>query len=465
MARSPRKAKTVPSPPMIGESGLRQSGGFIMEEFSSELTGSKGAAKFRQMAWNDSTCGAMIFAITTLIKSCRYEFAAADDSPEAEDMKLFMEQVIDDMDGTFAAFIDEVCSMFTYGFAPFEIVLKNRGGLETKDRTQRSKFDDNRIGLRSLALRAQTTITRWTFDPDDGCVTGMWQQPLTGHEIEIPMDRIALFRTTAERNNPQGRSLLRTAWRSYYYKSKIEEIEAIGVERDLAGLPVARIPGNLMKSDATPADRASYARWSALVKNLKRDRQEGIVIPSDTDKNGKPMYDIALLSTAGSRQMRTTEIIDRYSRGMAMSMLADFIFLGQSAVGSFALSSDKTELFAVAVGAYTRDIVDTFNRVVTPLLWWANGFDPALMPALKASDIERASLTEIAALIDTMTKGGAAVFPNARLENRLMEMAGLPPLPEEGEDIDAPPVPIVGPNAVANQDAPADDTGADDTED
>ena len=63
------------------------------------------------------------------------------------------------------------------------------------------------------------------------------------------------------------------------------------------------------------------------------------------------------MSTGGRRQFDTNAIIERYDTRMAMTVLADFIFLGHQSVGSFALSSDKTELFSMAIGAYLDIII------------------------------------------------------------------------------------------------------------
>ena len=46
----------------------------------------------------------------------------------------------------------------------------------------------------------------------------------------------------------------------------------------------------------------------------------------------------------------TGPIIERHSRHIAMTAMADFILLGHEAVGSFALADSKTDLFGVALG-------------------------------------------------------------------------------------------------------------------
>ena len=143
------------------------------------------------------------------------------------------------------------------------------------------------------------------------------------------------------------------------------------------------------------------------------------------------MFELKLLSTAGSRTFDTSKIIDRYNRAIATSVLADFIFLGQQSVGSFALSSDKTALFATAVGAFTRVIEDTFNRHLLPRLWELNGFDPELMPQMRCGDLEKPNVGELATFIQHLVGAGAQMFPDRELENHLRAAAGLPLAPED----------------------------------
>lgn len=423
---------TVDPEAVYGSTGLKQYGGFVTEEFLPELKGIRGSRTYRAMADNDATVGAVLFAITTLLRQAKWDVQAVDDTPEALSAKEFVEQVIHDMQTPWSSVVNEACSMFTYGFAPMEVTYKLRLGPKSKDPKTKSAYDDGKIGIRSVSLRAQPTITQWEFDEEDGSVLGMYQQPYSGPQVFIPIEKLALFRTTDEKNNPEGRSILRTAYRSYYFKSKIEEIEAIGVERDMAGLPVAYIPASFFASDASPQDKRTLAVWQKLVTNIRQDKSGGIVLPSDRDpKSGQLRYELKLLSTAGSRTFDTTKIVDRYDRGIATSVLADFIFLGQQAVGSFALSSDKTALFATAVGAFAGAISDTANAQIIAPLWELNALPPEYMPKLVCGDLETQNLAELAAFITSLTGAGATLFPDRELENHLRGMAGLPLAPED----------------------------------
>lgn len=416
----------------IGQTGLRQYGGFLAEEFLPDLAGPRGSRVYREMSDNDDTVGAVIFAISSLITQCKWTVQAVDDTPEAEEAKEFVEQVMLDMAFPWQSVIAEACSMFVYGFAPMEMVWKRRAG-RTDDPLTSSAYDDGQIGVAHLGLRAQPTVARWQINDATGIIEGMWQQPWSAPQVFIPAHKLLLFRTTTARNNPEGRSILRTAYRSYFFKKKIEDIEAVGVERDLAGLPVAYIPARFFDRAADAGDKAVLASWQALVTSIRRDQKEGVVLPSDRDSSGNLLFELRLLSTAGSRSFDTTKIIDRYNRGIATSVLADFIFLGQQAVGSFALSSNKTALFATAMGSFTTAIADEVNLNLITKLWAYNARDPQFKPKLVCGDIEQQNLAELGEFLTAMTGAGAQMFPDRELENHLRGVAGLPLAPEEGE--------------------------------
>jgi hypothetical protein len=434
---APGKLKFDPT--SIGTPGLRQYGGYITEEFLKELRAERGVRVYREMADNDPIVGAMLFAITTLVRQCEWTVQAATDDEEGDAGKTFVEEVLDDLDTPWTEVIGEICSMFVYGYAPMEIVWKRRLGQKQTDPARRSSYEDGLIGIRQIALRSQQTIVRWEISPEDGSLQGVVQQPIERPQVLIPYEKMLLFRTTAERSNPEGRSILRNAYRPWFFKKRIEEIEGIGLERDLAGLPVARIPGEYFDQSADAQDKAILQAWQRMVTQVRRDQQEGILIPSDRDSSGNRLFEFELLSTGGSRQFDTSKVIDRYNRAIATSVLADFIFLGQQSVGSFALSSDKTALFATALGAFTKSIADTFNRHLLPRLWSLNGLDYATMPTLVPADLEKQNLVEVSTFIQTLAQSGATLFPDRELENHLRKLAGLPLAPEDGAEDFMPP--------------------------
>lgn len=260
----------------------------------------------------------------------------------------------------------------------------------------------------------------------------MVQQIPGGQEVKIPIVKSLLFRTLNNKNNPEGRSLLKTSYRPWYFKKRIEEIEGIGIERDLAGLPVLTAPEEMdIWNEDDPLMVKARSEADIIVRSIRRDEQEGVLLPFG--------WNLALLASAGKRNFDTTTVIGRYNNSMAMTMLADFIVLGHNnRYGSFALSSSKTHMFAVALGGFLQSIADVFNRYAIPRLLEVNGMNLEQPPILTFEDIELPDLDELGNYILRLSQSGFQLFPNVPVERKLLQAASLP---TEGVELGREPEP------------------------
>lgn len=414
----------------IGRIGQKRYGGTFYEEFLRELRGKKGIETYREMAENDDTIGAILFAVEMLIRQASWNVEPGGDTPKDKEAAEFVEQCMHDMQDTWTDTISEILSFLTYGWSFHEIVYKRRMG-KTRDQKTRSKYNDGLIGWRKLPIRAQETLYQWEYDDEDNLIAMTQLPPPNYGLITIPMDKAMLFRTKSRKGNPEGRSILRNAYRSWYFKRRIQEYEGIGIERDLAGLPVFTAPEDVAIWDEDDPDMVKLRTgMEAMVQKIRVDELAGIVKPHG--------FEFELLNSGGSKQFDTNAIIQRYDTGMAMTVLADFIFLGHQQVGSFALSSDKTELFSMAIGAYLDIICETFNSQGIPQLIDVNGshFDGITdYPKLAHGDIENADIQKLAAYIKDMTGVGILV-PDDGLEDYVREAAGLPERTSDTRTID-----------------------------
>lgn len=415
---------------VLGATGLKRSDGLINEEWLPQLKGTTAVNIFRQMRDNDPIIGAFMLSVESLIRQVRFYAQPANKSLEAHKEAEFLESCMGDMNHTFSDFLSEVMSMLIYGWSYFEIVYKIRKGPDQKDSKYRSMYSDGRIGFRKIATRSQDTLQRWEIDKTGG-IQGMWQvSPPTYSLTLIPIEKAILFRTQTNKNNPEGRSILRNAFRPWYFKKKLEEIEAIGIERDLSGLPILEVPPEIMSSGASAADKALRTNLENMVQQIKRDEREGMVIPSELDPDGKPTgYRFRLLSSGGRRAVDVDGAIKRYESRMAMSVMAEFLMLGMDKVGSFALASTKTHMFSVALGSIVDQVCQTFNRFAVNRLMTLNGVPVENWPKLAHGDIESPELKEISNYVVGLTDSGIIV-PDEKLELRMRELAGLP-LPED----------------------------------
>ena len=415
----------------IGVSGVRVQSGMVQDEFLRELQGSRGRKTFRQMSLNDSTVAAFLHGIENLVRAVDWRVEPADDTTQAQDAAEFADSLRGDMSHTWDDFLSEVLTFLIHGWAFHEVVLKRRSGPDTNDPKRRSRFNDGLIGVRKLAPRAQHTLDRWDIG-EDGGINGMYQwPPFGGQPVFIPIERALLFRTKTNHGSPEGQSILRGAYRSWYIKQNIEMTEAIGIERELAGMPVAYVPNEVLTDSSRSQERQAYER---IVRDLRYNEQAGLVLPSEPyrDGQGNPtnqrLVDVQLMSSAGNRSIDTTAVIKRYQQDIARSVLADFLMLGTER-GSFALSKSKTDLFLQSLEAYLGQIRDTLNRHLLPRIWRLNGFSFDTMPHYEFGEVARTDLDELGSYLRNiagLAGSGVPLFPDENLEAHLRDRAGLP---------------------------------------
>lgn len=403
-----------------GRIGQRKHDGSFFEEFLPELQGRKGAELFKQMAENDDIIGAILFAIEMLVRQARWDVEPSGGSKEEGEAAKFVKSCMHDMQTGWQDTISEILSFLVYGWSYHEIVYKRRMG-KHPDPKFSSGYDDGLIGWRKLPIRSQDTLLRWEYDTDDELV-GLSQTAAPDFKVRtIPIEKAIHFVTKSRKGNPEGRSILRNSYRSYYFKCRFQEIEGIGVERDLAGLPMLQPPEGTNIWDADDPMMANVlAVAENLVKNVRRDALEGIVLPYG--------WTFSLLKGEGKRQFEVGNIIERYDSRMAMTVLADFVLLGHQMHGSYALSSDKTELFAVAIGTYLDIICEAFNTQAIPRLMELNSAvfkDRNNRPRLVHGDIEKVNMAEMAAFLEKMSAIGL-VSPDEGLKRFVRRLADLP---------------------------------------
>src|SRR6056300_1482073 len=418
-----------------------QNGQIRADEFLPELRGKKAIRKYREMRDNDSTIGAVMYATEQVLRDVDIKVRPANDTPAAKREAEFVESIFDDMDHTLDDHISEALASLTFGFSWFEVVYKRRNGPNNRSDKARSKFNDGRIGVRKIASRAPWTISKFDVDQKTGDVLGIHQEGSGFNNTSyIPSRKSLYYRTTSINNDPAGRSILRNAYTSYEYLNNLQNIEAIAVERELAGIPVARIPAEYLSPDATAGQTGFVANLQQILRDVKFNEQGYIVLPSDTypDKDGSPtsnrLVDVELMASNGKRNIEIDPIVKRYQHDIARSVLSEFLMLGGGNTGSYALSKSKTDLFLRALESYIQAIVDVLNKQLVERLWELNGLNYDLMPTIVAGDVAPHDLREIAAFLRNLNGADINVSDHPEVIQDLMDIAEL------RYDADAKPV-------------------------
>lgn len=434
-----------------GISGLTRFGPIsrVYEEFLKELQGPAGMKSYREMMDNDPITGAILFAANHLCRKVSFKFKPANNSNEAQKVADFVGSCIfDDMESAWPDTISEILTMLTFGWSLMEFRFKRRLGMGSPDLALNdypytavngtgigspvpsfspSRFEDGKIGFRSWSLRSQETLFMWEFDEDSNA-THMQQMAPPDYRIRrVPLAKALLFRTQVSKNNPEGRSMLRNGWIPYYMKKNLQIFEGIGVERDLAGYPMIQIkepdlargmmPPDIW-NDKDPQMIAMLNALKTIVKAVRRDEQEGLVMPW--------WAEFKLVSTGSRRRSETNDIIGRYDQRIAMSMMADFIMLGHEAVGSKALAATKISLFTAALSSFLDTGGAIIDRRAVPLLLQFNGIPQELAPTLQHGDVESVNIQELGEFISKIAGTGFNPLAGMDAQIAAMEAAKLP---------------------------------------
>lgn len=413
----------------LGGQGLMQGAGFIAEDLMIELQGQRGVKKFTEMATTDATCSAILNLYDKLIRQASLRIEPASSAPYDQEAADFLESCLEDMEDTWTNFLSEMClTTFTYGNSPHEIVYKRRAGENALPYLD-SHYADGRIGWRALASRHPSTVQRWLFD-DNGRLMGLEQQcPPRYQVVKIPYDKMLLFRTSTLKGNPEGASIFRGCYLSYYMKRGIEQLEGVGLERDAAGIPLVKIPRQLME-DAENGDMAAKKILKAfkdIAINLRQDAQAGLVIPQEFDEAGRPLFDVSLLQSAGSKQFDSDKISMRHDRAILRACGADFLSLGDAGgTGSYSMHSSKTQLFLRQTNAYLKMFADELNNRGVRKLMRLNGFRMSDIPRITFGTLDQADFGSLADALQKLSASGMPLFPDQDLEDYVREVGSLP---------------------------------------
>jgi len=405
----------------LGTVGLKAYSGIVSEEYVRDLTGLHGVRTFGRMA-NDDVVGALLFANEMLCRQAPWSVVPASEDQRARDHAALLEGMLfRDMSQSWTMFLSEALSCQIYGWSYHEIVWKRRlgesppPGYVPDDLAWAwwapSQYDDGLLGFRKFPLRAQETLLRWDMDAGGG-IRGMVQQdPLARTLVTIPMSKALLFRIFAHKGNPEGRSLLRSAYESWYYKKHIRRIEGIGIERDLAGLFHARIPVQYMLADAAPGEKAIFDYIKKMGRSIHRDEQECLVTPLVYDDRNNELFKFELMSTGGARQFDTSAIIHRYDTRILQTVLANVLMIGLMQVGTQALAEELGALYTMGLTAILESIAEVINRHAIPRLWQLNALPRETMPSLRPGRIRQVDFEKFTAGILRLAQAGMILYP------------------------------------------------------
>jgi hypothetical protein len=450
MAR-PKKQETVAKATMndtpdrfklaeAGYLGLNIYAGLSEDEIKKELNFPASITTYKQMSYH-STVNSALTLFDNLVGKADWKFKAPKDATEIElNQAKLINEMMQDMEGqTWADFVSEALSCNVFGFAVHEKVYRRRL------KANGSKYNDGIIGWKKLPIRNQETISRFVFSDDGNDILGVRQDlsrvndpynrysKRTENVVVLPRSKIMLFRAGKHKGDPYGKSPLRDAYLAWRFLSVIEEIEANGVAKDLAGLPVLKLPPQYLAADASPDQKAIRAYYENVMRNLQMNQQSALILPQAYDQDTRqPLFSLELLSLNGSKAMDTSKIKEYYKNLILTSLFADLLVMGQTGGGSFALGQIKSSLSGNAAEAMLKKITQVINEDLVRQTYELNGWDTARMGTMDYDNIQTEDLESFSKAIQRYASTGMLEIDRPVL-NRVRESVGIDGLPEDEE--------------------------------
>lgn len=395
----------------IGQSGTNIFSGIINEEYNPKLKDVTGINKYDEMRKSDGTVRAAITACQLPIRRANWFIEPASEDKKDIEIKEFVEKALfTEMSLTWDDFLRQALLMLPFGVMVFEKVFDIRN-IDGTDRIIWKKFGP----------RMPTSITSW--ETEDGEKGIKQLPPNTGNEVSIPMEKLLVFVNEIEGENWWGTSMLRSAYKHWYIKTRLEQIDAVASERQGLGIPFVKLGQVYTEDDATQATK--------ILKNLRANEQAYLVEPPDMTVEFKDM------KASGVKDLMPS--ISYHNRQIILSVLAQFLDLGSGSSGSRALSSDHSDLFLQSLEAVAKAIADVINKYAIKELVDYNFDNVDYYPELNFNGISRVNADKLSTAYQRFAQAGG-IKPTKSDAQYIREMMGLPESIED-EEMEVPQIP------------------------
>lgn len=354
---------------VFGDSGTERFNGYLTEEPNIKWRDTRRVENVEEMRRTDGSVKAVLNAMKAPIISAKWDVIGEDE----EKVQFVKDNVFNLQSGRcWSDLLKEQLTFFDFGYSVFELVWGVQNG---------------RLVLVDIAPRIQRSIKK--FQMDDGGA-GVKQRIYTDQHptryANIPMEKLLILTNDKEGDDVTGQSVLRAAYKHYKYKDVLYRIQGIAAERYGVGVPVYTLGETTGEAEKDAAEEA--------MMNL-RSNEKGYLVKHAGEE-------VDILTPKGNALGDSIEkAIDHHNKMIQLSVLANFLSLGDDSVGSFALSTSKISFFLKHIDDKARYISEQFTKQVIAKLIRYNFGEDAEVPQLVHSNIVEADMAQLA---DTYAK-------------------------------------------------------------
>ncbi len=370
--------KNVPLGVSYGTVGTEIYDGIIQNDYEKNWRDLDTRLKtIEQMKKGDATAAAMLDTVKSPLLSAKWYIEAGGTEPEYEQHADFASKVFfEDLKGGFTAHLIEAVTCLENGFSLFEKIY--------------DKDADGRIIFSRFQPLLQSSIETWGIKGEpwvDGHPAGITQIVYGTDENEnkgvirptIPWNKLLRFSFRATGNNFEGQSILRPAYKHWFFKEALYKISNMAAERFGVGVP-------FIKFKKDPSDKQRELSEQMLA-NIRSNAKAYAVFGESME-----IFDILIPKNSGNLSIIQDAIKD-HDQKMYDAILAGFLKLASGDGGSFALSRDQSSFFLRAEQWIANFLCSVWDTAIQELIWLNFGTQK-VYPKMKTSDLGQVSLDE-----------------------------------------------------------------------
>lgn len=324
------------------------------------------------------------------------------------------------------------------GFALHEVLVRRR--------------DDGVVVLKDLQHRPQWTVYRWDKPDPQTPWQGIEQRGRSGEKSTVPRSRLFYSVEDTLTDSPDGVGLLRYMVEDADAYQRYRQLEGIGFDTDLRGMPIGRAPLAKMVDYAKAAGcktKDEIQTWidtrlkplqnllSGHVKTTEQSLLLDSAVYATLDQARTPSsifeWSFDVVKAAASTMSEIGPASRSLLESIARIMSAEFLILGGGGSGgSHAQHADKTSMFGLRVNSSCDDVGDDATRDIATRLTILNDYDPeTCTPTFEHEPVATESVLETCQALAALAQAGAVLPPNWKGVNVLLDRMDLPDLPEQ----------------------------------
>lgn len=362
-------AEVAPST-QVGELGSK-AGGIIPDKLPLFTSRANALRQYQTMTNDDAAVDVSLRASKMPILGADFYMEPADSSPQSDLIREFVEDnLFNRLDTPWLFLLEDILRFYEEGVQAFEKVFCLQEWAPSASGANRKNY----TMLESIAVRPTMTLGKFNYD-DNGRLVSVEQSALnadfSARNVTIPLEKLVVFTHNRKAGNLEGKSILRTAYKHWFYKNNLYTIDGIQKERHGTGFPVLTLPPNFTKADLEAAKE--------LVRNIRTNQESGAVLP--------PGF-ILTFAEMKNQPVDVMKSIDHHNGMIMLNVMVAFLLtaVSESSSGGRASSASAQDMFIKSLRYIGNMICEIMNNEVIPQLVRYN-FDVTMFPKMGVRSI------------------------------------------------------------------------------